>query len=113
VGIAVEITPNASKALLKLAQNPLADYIRIFQGSSCGCGKGGFQMQWDDHKRFSDTVIKTSGPKLVVDRNAKAQLHGGTIDYSDVPMTRGFRIVAPNAVPNSGSGSGCGCGGSH
>ena len=109
MAIDVEITPSASKALLKLAQNPLAGYIRISAGSCCGCGKGGFQMQWDDNKRFTDTVIKTQGPKLVVDRNAKTQLNGGTIDYSEDPMTQGFHIVSPQLA----SGSGCGCGGSH
>ena len=109
MAIEVEITPSASKALLKLAQNPLASYIRISAGSSCGCGKTGFQMQWDDRKAFTDTVIRTAGPKLVVDRTAKAQLNGGVIDYSEDPMTKGFRIV----TPHHSSGSECGCGSSH
>ncbi len=110
MALSLEITPNASKALMKLHQNPLAHYIRISAGSSCGCGKVGFKMQWDDRKNFGDTVIKTTSTNLVIDRTTKVQLQGGTIDYSDDPINKGFRITAPESSSHPG---GCGCGGAH
>lgn len=106
MAVQLELTKAASKAFLELNQDPQANYIRISAGQSCGCGKMGFKMQWDNQKRFGDTVVKSAGVPLLLDRDTKARINGGTIDFSDEAMTRGFRITAPAAT----AGTGCGCG---
>ncbi|WP_158246317.1 iron-sulfur cluster assembly accessory protein [Sulfobacillus sp. hq2] len=108
MGVQLEVTARAEEVLGEMGKKPLAAYIRISAGTSCGCGKTGFKMQWDDHKRFGDTIIKTAGAPLLVDRQTKGYLQGGTIDYSHDMVSKGFRITTA-----ASTGTSCGCGHSH
>ena len=68
-----------------------------------GCAGFEYSIGFDD-KRAEDTVIPAEGFTVVVDGNSLPFLKDATIDYSEDPMSSGFKIKNPQEK------SSCGCG---
>lgn len=99
------ITPEAEKALGELSLDKRADFVRITAGQACGCGRIGYQMQWEMERSSDDQAIDAQGLTLLVGVDSLPMIEGSTIDYKKEAMSEGFFISNPNASP------GCGCGG--
>ncbi len=105
MAVNVVITPEAEKAFSELSLDKRADYVRISAAQACGCGRVGYQMQWESDRSDNDEVVDAEGLTLLVDVESLALLDGSTIDYKKEDMSEGFFISNPN------SSMGCGCGG--
>lgn len=105
MALELEITDAAQKAFEGLLSDRKGDYVRVSAGQACGCGRIGYQMNWEDEKSQADVVVPTRGLDLVIDPDSVEYLEGGRIDYRQEAMQEGFVIENPN-VP-----SGCSCGG--
>lgn len=68
-----------------------------------GCAGFEYAFGFDD-KRDDDVVLNQPGFNVVVDNNSMQFLVDATIDYSDDPMSSGFKIKNPKEK------SSCGCG---
>jgi iron-sulfur cluster assembly protein len=99
------ITPDAEKAFGELSQDKRADFVRISAGQACGCGRIGYQMQWETERSADDEVVDAPGVTLLVGSDSLPMIEGSTIDYKKEAMSEGFFISNPNAP------QGCGCGG--
>lgn len=99
------ITPEAEKAFSKLSEDKQADFVRITAGQACGCGRVGYQMQWESERSGDDHVLDTEGLVLLVGAESAPLIEGSVIDYKKEDMSEGFFISNPNAS------QGCGCGG--
>jgi iron-sulfur cluster assembly accessory protein len=105
MAIEVTVTPAAEKAFGELHSERGADYIRVWAGEACGCGRIGYQMAVEDHADQQDLVMPAGVVKLLISPDSAPHLDGSTIDYFDDVMQAGFTINNPNAP------AGCGCGG--
>lgn len=99
------ITPEAEKAFSALSEDKRADFVRISAGQACGCGRIGYQMQWESDRATDDETLDAEGLTLLIDAESSPLLDGSIIDYKKEAMSEGFFISNPNA-PQS-----CGCGG--
>ena len=68
-----------------------------------GCAGFEYALGFDE-KRPDDHVISQSGFDVVVDPNSLPMIAEATIDYSEDPMSSGFKIRNPQEK------SSCGCG---
>ena len=102
--VQLEITDSAQTALEELLSNRKAEYVRLSAGQACGCGRIGYQMQWEESKENNDVVVPTRGMDLVISPDSVEYLNGGRIDYRHEDMQEGFIIENPS-IP-----SGCSCG---
>ncbi|MDA8206330.1 MAG: iron-sulfur cluster assembly accessory protein [Thermaerobacter sp.] len=105
MAVNVMITPEAEKAFSALSQDKRADFVRISAGQACGCGRIGYQMQWETERAMNDDALHAEGLTLLVDPESRPLLEGSIIDYKKEAMSEGFFISNPNAP------QGCGCGG--
>lgn len=101
------VTPAAERALYGLHDERGADYVRVWAGQACGCGRIGYRMALEEGPAQEDTLIEAGPVKLVVSPDSLPHLTGGTLDYSNEPLQSGFLINNPNAQ------GGCSCGGHH
>ncbi len=99
------ITPEAEKAFSALLEDKQGDFVRITAGQACGCGRVGYQMQWESDRSGDDQSLDTQGLTLLVDKDSLSLVEGSVIDYKKESMSEGFFISNPNAP------AGCGCGG--
>ncbi len=100
----LQITEAAQSALEQLGSDRKADYVRLSAGQACGCGRIGYQMQWEPTKVSDDVVVSTRGLDLVIGPESIEYLHGGRVDYRREQMQEGFVIENPNIS------TGCSCG---
>ena len=107
MSIQLTVTPAAEKALGELHQERGADFVRVWAGEACGCGRIGYRMSLEDAPDGQDLVMPAGPVKLVISPDAAPHLDGSTIDYFDDAFEAGFTINNPNA------NAGCGCGGGH
>ena len=105
MAVNVVITHEAEKAFSELSLDKRADFVRISAAQACGCGRVGYQMQWESDRADSDEALDAEGLTLLVDIESLALLDGSTIDYKKEDTSEGFFISNPNAA------QGCGCGG--
>jgi iron-sulfur cluster assembly protein len=71
-----------------------------------GGGCSGFQyLLAFDEQRDGDTVIETSGIKLLVDEASAPYVRGATVDYVESLQGAGFQVNNPNVVAACGCGS--------
>jgi iron-sulfur cluster assembly accessory protein len=103
----ITITPAAEQAFFKLAEERGAQYVRLWAGQACGCGRIGYQMALEEAPAAEDALVPAGPIQLVIAPDSRPHLEGGTIDYIDEPMRSGFTIDNPNVQ------SGCSCGGHH
>jgi iron-sulfur cluster assembly accessory protein len=107
---AVQATPAAAEAingLLEQQQLP-NHYLRMFiAGSSCSGLQYG--MAFEENQREDDTVIESSGVRLIIDSQSLQYLNGSVVDYVETPDGGGFSITNPNSVSSCGTDSGGGC----
>lgn len=68
-----------------------------------GCAGFEYALGFDE-KRDNDTVVQQGGLDVLVDNNSMPFLQNATIDYSEDPMSSGFKIKNPQEK------SSCGCG---
>lgn len=68
-----------------------------------GCAGFEYSLGFDE-KRDNDTELPQTGFSVVIDANSLQFLNDATIDYSDDPMSSGFKIKNPKEK------SSCGCG---
>lgn len=105
MAITLSITPEAEKAFEELSQDKRADFVRISAGQACGCGRIGYQMQWETDRSSDDEVLDAQGLTLLVGSDSLPMIEGSIIDYKREAMSEGFFISNPNAS------QGCSCGG--
>lgn len=98
------ITPEAEKAFSELSLEKRADFVRISAGAACGCGRIGYQMQWESERAGDDEALNAEGLTLLVGSESLPHLEGSIIDYKKEAMSEGFFISNPNAQ------QGCSCG---
>lgn len=89
-------------AFRELATDKKLQFVRVSAGQTCGCGRIGYRMAWEDTKAPDDVEVSTDGLALVVDAESVPYLAGGIIDYRKEAMQEGFIIDNPNIQ------SGCG-----
>jgi iron-sulfur cluster assembly protein len=68
-----------------------------------GCAGFEYALGFDE-KRDNDTVLEQGGLSVLVDNNSLPFIQDATIDYSEDPMSSGFKIKNPKEK------SSCGCG---
>lgn len=108
MAIELTLTPAAERAFNHLADERGAQFVRVWAGQACGCGRIGYRMALEEKPPAGeDAVIEAGAIKLVVAPESIPHLNGGTIDYSEEPMQSGFTIQNPN------NQAGCSCGGHH
>ena len=90
------------KALLEKEGKPDAG-LRVYI-SGGGCAGMSYGMTIDDSFSNDDSLVKTKGVKVIVDKLSLIYLRGSKIDYTENLQTSGFQIENPNAA------SSCGCG---
>lgn len=105
MAVNLTITPEAEKAFEALSEDKRADFVRISAGQACGCGRIGYQMQWESDRASDDEELSAVGLTLLVGAESRPLLEGSIIDYKKESMSEGFFISNPNAP------QGCGCGG--
>ncbi|MSQ42001.1 MAG: iron-sulfur cluster assembly accessory protein [Dehalococcoidia bacterium] len=102
------VTDKAAENLLTIVGERARDGqgVRLLaRQGGCACSGSSFVMGFDV-AQDQDAVIEVRGIRFILDPLAAEKLEGGSIDYVDDVMRKGFAIEAPNA----GGGS-CGCGG--
>jgi iron-sulfur cluster assembly protein len=98
-----EFGANKAKEILE-KNNKLNAAVRVFVKSG-GCSGYSYGMAIDDRQLDGDTIFKSHGVNVVVDKMSLPLLEGATVDYLENMMGGGFSVVSnPNAT------SGCGCG---
>jgi iron-sulfur cluster insertion protein len=102
---ALQVTPSAIakvKALVEEEGNPELK-LRVFV---TGGGCSGFQygFSFDESSAEDDTVVESSGVKVVVDALSIQYLQGSMVDYEEGLHGSKFSISNPNAKTT------CGCG---
>ena len=76
--------------------------LRIFiQGGGCSGFQYGFTF---DDLQEGDTVVESSGVRVLVDQMSAQYLFGATVDFIEDLRGAGFVVENPNAVRS------CGCG---
>ena len=90
------------RALLEKEGKPDAG-LRVYI-SGGGCAGMSYGMTIDDSFSNDDSLVKTKGVKVIVDKLSLIYLRGSKIDYTENLQTSGFQIENPNAA------SSCGCG---
>ncbi len=76
--------------------------LRIFiQGGGCSGFQYGFTF---DDLQEGDTVVESSGVRVLVDQMSAQYLSGATVDFIEDLRGAGFVVDNPNAVRS------CGCG---
>jgi iron-sulfur cluster assembly protein len=95
--------------------------LRVFVAPG-GCSGLQYGMSIEEVEDEGDTVVTTSGVKLIVDEFSAMYISGAEIDYVNSLMGGGFTVRNPNAVAscacghsfdtgmNAGTSQGCGCG---
>jgi iron-sulfur cluster assembly protein len=105
-----------------LAEQGTPDHaLRVFV-SPGGCSGLQYGMSIEEIEDEGDTVVNTSGVKLLVDEFSAMYIAGAEIDYVNSLMGGGFTVRNPNAVAgcacghsfdtgmNAETSMGCGCG---
>jgi iron-sulfur cluster assembly protein len=119
----ISITPEAVDQLVGFLteQGTPDQMLRVFV-SPGGCSGLQYGMTIEDTAEEDDTVIETSGVKLLVDSFSGMYLQGAEVDYVNSLMGGGFTVRNPNAVAscacghsfdaggNAATSHGCGCG---
>ena len=95
--------------------------LRVFVAPG-GCSGLQYGMSVEEDVEDGDTVIDTSGVRLLVDEFSAMYLGGAEIDFVNSLMGGGFTVRNPNAVAscacghsfdagaNASTAQGCGCG---
>jgi iron-sulfur cluster assembly protein len=99
------ITPKAQEKIQSFfdtEESAKGKGLRIMLKPS-GCAGFEYALGFDD-KRDNDTELKQGGISVLVDNNSLKMLENATIDYSEDPMSSGFKIQNPQEK------SSCGCG---
>ena len=102
---ALQVTPSAIAKVKRLVEeegNPELK-LRVFV---TGGGCSGFQygFTFDEDSAEDDTVVESSGVKIVVDALSIQYLQGSIVDYEEGLQGSKFSITNPNAKTT------CGCG---
>jgi iron-sulfur cluster assembly protein len=105
-----------------LAEQGTPDHaLRVFVAPG-GCSGLQYGMSIEETEDDGDTVVNTSGVKLLVDEFSAMYIAGAEIDFVNSLMGGGFTVRNPNAVTgcacghsfdtgmNAGTSQGCGCG---
>jgi len=99
------LTPNAVdkiKTFFDTEPTAKGKMLRVMLKPS-GCAGFEYAFGFDD-KRDADVVLPQETFNLVIDENSIKFLENATIDYSEDPMSSGFKIKNPQEK------SSCGCG---
>lgn len=99
------ITDKAAQAVREYAaQMPevAGKELRIYVEKG-GCSGVRYGFAFDD-QQDGDTVLDSSGLKVLLDESSAAALDGATVDFVDDERGRGFVVNNPNVVSQ-----GCGC----
>lgn len=97
----IQVTEQAAAELKQLVGDS-GQALRLFIQKG-GCAGHQYAMKLDDPVA-DDTVIETSGGRVVVDPESMTLLDGSVVDFSDALTDSGFKITNPNAARS------CGCG---
>ncbi|MDE2039394.1 MAG: iron-sulfur cluster assembly accessory protein [Elusimicrobia bacterium] len=98
-------TPKAQEKIqsfFKADESSKGKSLRVMLKPS-GCAGYEYALGFDQ-KRDNDTLLSQDGFSVVVDNNSLPLLEEATIDYSEDPMSSGFKISNPKEK------SSCGCG---
>ena len=80
--------------------------LRIFiQGQGCSGYAYGFTF---DEQKDDDTVVESSGLRVLVDPTSAPLLEGSTVDFVDDERGSGFIVENPNQLEDACSGCSCG-----
>ncbi|HBQ96274.1 MAG: iron-sulfur cluster assembly accessory protein [Firmicutes bacterium] len=104
MSLEIEVTPQAIAKLAELGTDKKGDYVRVSAQQTCGCGRIGYRMAWEDAVAEGDEQLHAAGITLVVDADSRPFIEGGILDYEADPMQEGFVLTNPHAQ------SGCSCG---
>ncbi len=99
------ITPKAAdkiQSFFESEESAKGKALRVMLKPS-GCAGYEYALGFDD-KREGDHVLTQTGFDVLVDASSLPLLDEATIDYSDDPMSSGFKISNPKEK------SSCGCG---
>jgi iron-sulfur cluster assembly protein len=95
--------------------------LRVFVAPG-GCSGLQYGMSIEEGSDEGDTVVTSSGVKLIVDEFSAMYIAGAEIDFVNSLMGGGFTVRNPNATTscacghsfdtglNAGTAQGCGCG---
>lgn len=100
--ILTEAAAEKVQGLLARENNPDL-HLRVFV-SGGGCSGFQYGFTFDDQVNDNDTLVETTGVKLLVDQMSLDLLKGAEIDYQSSVQGESFVIRNPNAS------STCGCG---
>lgn len=114
----IEISARAAEVIRDIMHReyPDKDYALRIQIVPGGCSGVSYQLLLDDEISSDDTVLESSGLKIVVDPYSYPYLQGAVVDYVETQMGEGFIIQNPNFETTGGCGcghGGCGCGAGH
>jgi iron-sulfur cluster assembly protein len=105
----IAVTEKAAGKVREIAQEmPEAEGkdLRIFiQGRGCSGYAYGFTF---DEQKDEDTVVESSGLRVLVDPSSAPMLEGSTVDFVDDERGRGFTVDNPNQPEDACSGCSCG-----
>jgi iron-sulfur cluster insertion protein len=103
--MSLQLTEAAAQRVQKLLdiEGDASLHLRVFV-SGGGCSGYQYGFAFDDKVTPDDTVVESSGVKLLVDAMSLELLNGSEIDFQSSVQGESFVIRNPNA-----SGT-CGCG---
>ena len=92
-----------SKLRALIEREGKGDYLRI-KITGGGCNGLSYKMKFVAEPKRGDSLVRSSGARILVDTKSALYLRGTQLDYSDKMVGGGFKFSNPNAK------SSCSCG---
>jgi iron-sulfur cluster assembly accessory protein len=102
----ISLTHNAAKRIAWIAERQSKPPILRLAVDGGGCAGFTYRFELADEAENDDTIVETSGVKLVVDPISLDLVRGSAVDFVEDLGGAAFKVMNPNAQ------SGCGCGSS-
>lgn len=101
----MSVTPQAAAKAVQLASREGRQEanlrVRVLAG---GCSGFSYHLSFEDSPAADDHVIEEGGMRLLVDPASAPIVRGSTLEFHDVMLGGGLKVVNPNAVHE------CACG---
>lgn len=101
-----EVAAQKIQEIMKQQGEENASLRVIVTGMSCSGPQ--YMMTLENERQEGDTLVESSGLKILLDPDTASILEGAKIDYLEGLERSGFAIVNPNMQSQGGGEGGCG-----
>lgn len=100
----IEVTDKAATKIRQLAEKQGAEPVLRVRVVAGGCSGFSYELSFDTQTESDQVVPAAAGVRVLVDQKSAPILEGSTLEFNDVLLGGGLKMLNPRAVHE------CACG---